>query len=377
MNAPQIPSADRSDAPQVEWPTEKPPINWLASTVFAATTVIALISVPWYGLTHGFSTATVIGALVLVALNGIGITAGYHRLWSHRAYEAHWTVRLVFMIFGTMAIQNSIMVWCANHRVHHRFVDNDNVDPYSAGRGFWFSHIGWMLREWPSGAPDFNLVRDIEKDPLVAFQHKHYIPLVLITNFGIPSVLGLLLGDFWGMIFLGGFLRLVISHHVTFFINSLAHLWGTQPYNDKNSAKDNPWLAFLTYGEGYHNFHHHFVHDYRNAIRWWQWDPTKWLIWSLSKVGLATRLRRTPDVVIQRARVEMQFRRLEAARANASPTLAARVQAELEAFKATIAEWSRVMDLRANDFKRFRARSREIVRELRQQRRRLVALTAA
>jgi stearoyl-CoA desaturase (delta-9 desaturase) len=364
-------------------------INWPASLVFVITGAIALVVAPWYGFTHGYSLTTVLCTLFLVAANGMSITAGYHRLWSHRAYESHWLVRLPLLVFGTMAIQNSVLVWSANHRVHHRFCDDNDVDPYSAGRGFWYSHIGWMLRNYPSATPDFNLVKDLERDPMLRFQHQYYLPLVLLTNLGIPIALGLYFGDFWGMLLLAGVTRLVISHHVTFFINSLAHMWGTQPYNDRNSAKDNPVLAFLTYGEGYHNFHHHFLHDYRNAIRWWQWDPTKWFIWALSKFGLTHSLRRTPDVTIQRAVVEMQLRRLGAGAAASADVdiseslarlaapLRARVQQEVEAFRATLAEWAKVMDLRQQDLAHFRERSKEIVAALREQRRRLAELVAA
>ena len=102
---------------------------------------------------------------------------------------------------------------------------------------------------------------------------------------------------------LAGVLRLVVNHHVTFFINSLAHGWGQQPYTDQNTSRDNPILAFFTYGEGYHNFHHLFASDYRNGIRWWQWDPTKWLIRSMSMMGLASKLRITPSVAIEQARL--------------------------------------------------------------------------
>jgi stearoyl-CoA desaturase (Delta-9 desaturase) len=367
--------------------TARMPINWPASIVFVATMLVSLTIVPWYGFTHGYPLATVLAAVFLIAANGMSITTGYHRLWSHRAYEAHWIVRLPLLVFGTMALQNSVLVWSANHRVHHRFCDDNERDPYSAGRGFWYSHIGWMLRNYPSAEPDFSLVKDLEKDPMLVFQHRHYYLLTVLANLGIPLLLGWMTGDVWGMLLLAGVLRLVVSHHVTFFINSLAHMWGTQPYNAGNSAKDNPLIAFLTYGEGYHNFHHHFLHDYRNAIRWWQWDPTKWLIWSLSKVGLAHGLRRTPDVAIQRAVVEMQLRRLGVRAAAAgsdvneclarlAAPLRAKVQHEVDAFRETLAEWSRVMDLRQQDLARFRQRSHEIVVALREQRRRLAALVA-
>lgn len=369
-------------------PAPRMPINWPAATVFVVTMLVSVTVVPWYGFTHGYPLATVLATLFLIAANGMSITAGYHRLWSHRAYEAHWLVRLPLLVFGTMALQNSVLVWSANHRVHHRFCDDNERDPYSAGRGFWYSHIGWMLRNYPSAEPDFSLVKDLEKDPMLAFQHRHYYVLTVIANFGIPALLGWMTGDLWGMLLLAGVLRLVVSHHVTFLINSAAHIWGTQPYNAGNSAKDNFFMAFLTYGEGYHNFHHHFLHDYRNAIRWWQWDPTKWLIWTLSKVGLTHSLRRTPDVAIQRAVVEMQLRRLgvraAATGADVNECLArlaaplrAKVQQEVDAFRETLAEWAKVMDLRQQDLARFRQRSREIVDALREQRRRLTALVAS
>jgi stearoyl-CoA desaturase (delta-9 desaturase) len=303
-------------------------------------------------------------------------------------------VRLFFMVFGTMAIQNSILVWSAGHRVHHRYVDDNERDPYSARRGFWFSHIGWMLRDYPSGEPDFNNVRDLQKDPLVTFQHRYYLPLVLVTNIGFPLLVGWLAGDLWGTFLLAGLLRLVISHHATFFINSLAHMWGTQPYNDQNTARDNPLLAFLTYGEGYHNFHHIFAHDYRNAVRWWQWDPTKWLIRSLAAVGLASRLRRTPDVTIQRARLDMQFKRLQARLADPKyvppridlERLRTHVAKEYESFVATVGEWRRLREEWAASTRQrlaqrweetsFRAHSREILKRMRMQRRRLNRLQA-
>ena len=117
---------------------------------------------------------------------------------------------------------------------------------------------------------------------MLAFQHRFYLPLALATNFGIPLLAGWAIGDVWGTFILAGVLRLVVSHHVTFFINSLAHMWGSRPYTEENTARDNPVLAFFTYGEGYHNYHHIFAHDYRNGVRWWQWDPTKWLIAGLA-----------------------------------------------------------------------------------------------
>lgn len=137
------------------------------------------------------------------------------------------------------------------------------------------------------------------------WQHKHYLSIVLASNFGIPLALGWLNGDILGMLLLAGFFRLVVVHHVTFFINSLAHIWGKQPYTDKNTARDNGILAFFTFGEGYHNYHHIFEYDYRNGIKWWQFDPTKWLIASLAWAGLAKNLRRCPEERIEKAKLAM------------------------------------------------------------------------
>jgi stearoyl-CoA desaturase (delta-9 desaturase) len=393
--------ARRSGTEPMTNEVEKAPLIWVNILMFALTFLACVTIVPWYGITHGYSVAAWVSFAVFLAFCGFSITGGYHRLWSHKTYEAHWSVRLFFMLGGTMALQNSILVWSSGHRIHHRYVDDNERDPYSAGRGFWFSHIGWMLREYKSGIPDFSNVRDLEQDPIVAFQHRWYLPLVLVMNIGLPMFVGWLVGDLWGVFLLGGVLRLVANHHFTFFINSLAHWWGTQPYTDENSARDNPVLAFLTYGEGYHNFHHIFTHDYRNAVRWWQWDPTKWIISTLASVGLATRLKRVPDFVIQRARLAMQFKRLERSldeRRVALPRfdldrLRQQCSDEYQSFLATVAEWSRLREewvsrtraslaqkreslaqrFEESDFKR---ESRQIVARLRMQQRRLQQLGA-
>jgi stearoyl-CoA desaturase (delta-9 desaturase) len=373
----------------------KPPVNWVTAILFATTFAVAVTVVPWYGIVHGYSATAWVFFFVFLAANGFSITAGYHRLWAHRTYEAHWSVRLVFMIFGARALQNSILIWATDHRRHHRFVDDNDADPYSAKRGFWFSHIGWMLRFYESGKQDFSNGKDLQADPLVRFQHRFYVPIVLVTNVGFPLAIGWMAGDLWGVFLLAGVLRLVLNHHFTFFINSLAHIWGTQPYNDNNTARDNPVLAFLTYGEGYHNFHHIFDRDYRNAVRWWQWDPTKWLICSLSWVGLTRKLQKVPDVTIERARLAMQFKRAQAAldrkrtRGLQLPQVDAlreRVAREYESFQATLAEWSRLRDeWYANTRQRmaqrweeasFRTQAREIRYRLRMQRRRMRLLIA-
>jgi len=371
-----------------------PPLIWTNVLVFALTMLAAVVLVPWYGFGHGFGAAAWVWFGVFLCLNELSITAGYHRLWAHRAYDAHWSVRVAYMIFGTMALQNSILAWASNHRSHHSFVDDNDRDPYSAKRGFWFSHIGWMLRDWPSGHTNFSNARDLQRDPIVMFQHRHYVPLALATNFGLPLLAGWASGDVWGVFLLGGVLRLVVSHHFTFFINSLAHIWGNQPYTDRNTARDNGVLAVLTFGEGYHNFHHLYGSDYRNGVRWWQWDPTKWLIRSLAAAGLARNLKRVPDVMIQRARLTMQMRRLEAKLAQTGSRwhlpdvekLRAQLAAEYQALAQLVGEWSKARDAwiertRAGfaerwERARFRRETRTVLGNMRELRRRLALMQA-
>ncbi len=281
--------------------------------MFVITSLIALVLVPLEAISHGFDTVEIVTTIVLIYFTGMSITAGYHRLWSHKAYDANPVVKVILALGGAMAIQNSILHWASDHRVHHKHVDENDKDPYSAKKGLWYAHIGWMLREYQATRyADYSNCRDLQKDKVVMWQHNHYLAIMLIMNFGVPIALGALNGDMWGMFLLAGVFRLVVVHHVTFFINSLAHFWGRQPYTDKNTARDNGILAFFTFGEGYHNFHHIFEYDYRNGVKWWQFDPTKWLIRGLAYVGLTRNLRRCPEERIAKAQAEMQLKKVQA-----------------------------------------------------------------
>lgn len=325
--------------------------------MFAATFLTAVVVVPWYGFAIGYHTAAWVWFVLLLGANGMSITCGYHRLFAHATYEANPVLKVAYLLFGAMALQNSVLVWSAGHRIHHRFIDDVDRDPYCARRGFWFSHIGWMLRHHPSGEPDFRTVKDLEKDPLVRLQHRYYVPLALAMNFGLPLLLGWLGGDVVGTFLLAGVLRLVVSHHVTFFINSLAHIWGTQPYTEDNTARDNPIVALLTYGEGYHNFHHMFAHDYRNGVKAWQWDPSKWFIASMSWLGLARNLKRVPRFKIQRALLDAQFRRAERTLSTQSgrvqvEALKRRVAEEYEMFCSAVTAWTQLREQWLQEAKR-------------------------
>ncbi|MCW8092701.1 acyl-CoA desaturase [Alteromonas sp. ASW11-130] len=288
---------------------QRPPLILTNVIVFIVTATIAFVGVPLWAIAYGVDTVEIVAAVILFFFTGMSITAGYHRLWSHKTYDANIFVRVILAIGGAMALQNSILHWASDHRVHHRHVDDTEHDPYSAKRGLWFAHIGWMLREYQTNRySDYSNCRDLQRDPIVMWQHKYYLPIVLMANFGITGFLGWLNGDILGMMLVAGVLRLVLVHHVTFFINSLAHFWGKQPFTDTNTAKDNGIIALFTFGEGYHNFHHIFEYDYRNGIKWWQYDPTKWLIRGLSYVGLTKNLRRCPEERIEKAKLQMKLK---------------------------------------------------------------------
>ncbi|HVT35273.1 MAG TPA: fatty acid desaturase [Nevskiaceae bacterium] len=326
------------------------PVNLPAAIMFSLTTLGVLTVLPWYFWNFDLHASAWAWFAMLMVANGMAITAGYHRLWAHRTYEAHWSLQILYMLVGAMALQNSALTWCSQHRIHHKHVDDVDHDPYSIKRGFWYAHIGWMLRDYPSGKLDFANAKDLEANPIVMFQHRHYLGIALFMNIAFPLLLGFAYGDPWGFLMLGGLLRLVASHHVTFCINSLAHYWGRRPYTSENSARDNDLIALFTYGEGYHNFHHLFQYDYRNGVRWWQIDPTKWWIAACSWFGLTRSLKRVPEFKIQRAMLQRQFEKaqekLAALRDRASPTrlslLQEQLEKEMEAFSATVNAWSQL-----------------------------------
>jgi stearoyl-CoA desaturase (delta-9 desaturase) len=237
---------------------------------------------------------------------GISITAGYHRLYAHKAYEAHPLFEWAVLLSSTLALQWSALIWSYDHRIHHNHVDTDE-DPYSIKKGFWYAHMGWLF----DYKRDFNpaLVKDLLANPRVVFQDRHYLLLSLLVNAAVFGVGCLFMSPFASFYF-GVVLRVAAIHHCTWFINSLAHTIGSKTYARELSAVDNAVLAFLTFGEGYHNYHHAFAADYRNGVRWYHFDPTKWLIWTASKLGFASKLKSIQTIRVQRALVEKDRRLL-------------------------------------------------------------------
>ncbi len=286
----------------------QPPLRWLNLAVLCLPVAVAATLVPWFGFTHGYDAVEWLWFLVLISFCEMSITAGYHRLWSHSAYKAHPLLRLAFALGGAFALQNNCLTWASDHRRHHLHADDNEKDPYSAGLGFWYAHFGWMLRDYPATREDLGNVKDLLKDPILVWQRRYYLPLLLAMNIGVPVLIGVVHHDIAGCLLLLGFLRLVLSQQFTYLINSAAHLWGKRTYDSNQTARDNWFIALFTYGEGYHNYHHTFAWDYRNGIRWYHYDPTKWLIKLMQWCRLASDLRQCSSYRIEMTRVAVQFR---------------------------------------------------------------------
>ncbi len=283
-------------------------INGVSARFLVLTPLIALV---WGGVhiaLFGVHPFEVCFFALYIAATGFSITAGYHRHFAHGAYECHRFVKAFYLLFGAAAFQHSVLNWASDHRRHHLNIDEDE-DPYNIKRGFLWAHIGWLLVKAPN-PEDFSNVPDLAADPLVSLQHRFYVPLAVTMGFVVPLAIGFSMGHPWGCLLWAGVFRTVLVHHSTFFVNSLAHTLGTRPYSLAISARDSLVTALLTFGEGYHNFHHRFSTDYRNGVRRHQWDPTKWLIRGMAAVGWAWGLSRAPREKIVAAELECDTARL-------------------------------------------------------------------
>ena len=318
-------------------------VNWITSVFLTVTLLLAVTAVPVYLMSVSVGAFTWCLFAFYIFATGFSITLGYHRLFSHIAFKAKAPIKWFVALFGAAAWENSIIDWCSDHRNHHKFVDHEDDDPYSITRGFWWAHMGWLMFKLKPEPPMDNVV-DLEKDPICAWQHKYVHLVALVVGLILPAALcGLVYGS-W-MAALGGFLlvgilRTVIVQHSTFLINSACHYFGGQPYSSKHSSRDSWWIALLTFGEGYHNYHHEFQHDYRNGVKAWQFDPTKWIIWTLSCFGLTTGLRRVNESKILLAELTEAQRKIASGlemceHADFAVAAKQRISASIEALQQT------------------------------------------
>ncbi|XP_011790934.1 PREDICTED: acyl-CoA desaturase [Colobus angolensis palliatus] len=234
---------------------------------------------------------TCLWGLFYYVISALGITAGAHRLWSHRSYKARLPLRLFLIIANTMAFQNDVYEWARDHRAHHKFSET-HADPHNSRRGFFFSHVGWLLvRKHPAvkekGATlDLS---DLEAEKLVMFQRRYYKPGLLLMCFILPTLVP---WCFWGetfqhSVFVATFLRYAVVLNVTWLVNSAAHLFGYRPYDKNISPRENILVSFGAVGEGFHNYHHSFPYDYSASEYRWHINFTTFFIDCMAALGLA------------------------------------------------------------------------------------------
>ncbi|KAH1021468.1 hypothetical protein HUJ04_010977 [Dendroctonus ponderosae] len=283
--------------------TKNMEIVWKNVAIF-----VVLHSVTVYGLyllfTFQLKIATVLFAYFYTMYAAFGITAGAHRLWAHRSYTAKLPLRIFLMLAQSAALQNDIHEWARDHRVHHKFTDSD-ADPHNAKRGFFFSHVGWLMcKKHPDVFTKGKTVdmSDVLNDPVVRFQRKYYLPLILLMNLTVPTyVTYCWIGeDFWTSVIVT-FGRYVLSLNGTWLVNSAAHIWGMKPYDQNIKPTENKFVAAVAFGEGWHNYHHVFPWDYKAAeLGNYKWNFTTCFLDFMAKIGWATDLKTTSEEIIRK-----------------------------------------------------------------------------
>ena len=265
-----------------ETPTKsKLPIDWPVLLFMAAIHVGALFAL----LPQNFSWGAV-GLAVLFhwISGGLGITLGWHRLVTHRSFQTPKLLEYFFVFCGSLACEGGIIEWVGLHRNHHKHSDTD-PDQHNSNKGFWWSHMGWMLHEVPAKTDVESLTRDINQDPVYQFLDNYFLPIQIALG-----VLFYLWGG-WSFVVWGIFARLVLVYHCTWFVNSATHKFGYRTHKSDDQSTNCWWVAVVTYGEGWHNNHHAFPHSARHGLDWWEIDMTWITIWTLSKLGLAKKIR--------------------------------------------------------------------------------------
>jgi stearoyl-CoA desaturase (delta-9 desaturase) len=220
-------------------------------------------------------------------LGSIGICLGYHRLLSHRSFQVPKWLEYAIALVGAAALQGGPIFWTAGHRLHHAYTEDEIKDPYSARKGFWWSHLLWMIYPRPEffNKELYNrFAPDLARDPFYCWLDRYSLLMQ------IPLTVALYLLGGWSFIVYGVFVRIVLLWHSTWLINSVTHLWGYKTFPTEDNSRNLWWAAIFTYGEGWHNNHHAYPNVAKAGWRWWELDMTWWAIWVLKTVGLAKKV---------------------------------------------------------------------------------------
>jgi stearoyl-CoA desaturase (Delta-9 desaturase) len=257
----------------------------------------------------GVSTATLMVAGVLYVARGLGITAGFHRLLAHRSYQASRPLQFLLALLGSLAIQGGPLWWVAHHRSHHGHTDQPDDVHSPVTRGFWQSHLGWMMSQAAFQEKGANS-RDLHRYPEIKWLQRFYLPLIIGQGVGL-YLLGAALNAWFPqsgtsgaqMLVWGLFVSTVLTWHITFAVNSVCHTWGRRPHETGDASTNNLLIGVLAYGEGWHNNHHMYPFSARHGLKWWQVDVTWWFLKALEKLGLVSGLKlpKTPVRAAQSA----------------------------------------------------------------------------
>jgi stearoyl-CoA desaturase (delta-9 desaturase) len=267
-------------------------LNWFTVIFFASVHLLALLA-PWF-----FSWSALGVTLFLHWLFGsIGICLGYHRLLSHRSFQVPQWLEYAIALIGALALQGGPIFWVAGHRLHHAFTEDKDKDPYSASRGFWWSHMLWLF--YPQAEFfDYQQYRrfapDLDRDPVYRWLNRYFFLLQIPLGLLLYAIGG------WSFVVWGIFVRAVLLWHSTWFINSVTHLWGYRTFDTADNSRNLWWAAIFTYGEGWHNNHHAHPNVAKAGWRWWELDVTWWAIWVLKRMGLARKVVMPPSDTLSR-----------------------------------------------------------------------------
>ncbi len=283
-----------------EYPLPTFKVRYVGLIFFSFISLMSVIGVPIYIYHFGLTQGEIALFLFFFFATGMAITAGYHRLFAHVTYKTNPAIRFLLLFFGAATFEQSAIKWSSQHRQHHRFTDTEH-DPHSTTKGFFYCHVGWIV--FYKHKVNMANVKDLWRDKLTRHQHEYYGLWSVAGGIMLPMALGFWIGRPLGAFLLAVCLRMVLVLNAAFLINSYAHMVGKRNFDPNATARDH-WLgAVITNGEGYHSFHHRFPSDYRNGYRWYHWDPTKWFIFTLSRLGLANQLKRTPLAKIDDVRL--------------------------------------------------------------------------
>jgi stearoyl-CoA desaturase (delta-9 desaturase) len=230
--------------------------------------------------------------LLMYVITGIGITAGYHRMLTHRSFDAHPVVRFLLLAFGSMAVESGALTWARIHLQHHAYSDEEG-DPHSPLKGFYHAHFGWMIDGL--GAPEGKYDAWLTKDPMVVWFEKTFVYWVA-AGFIIPFLIAGWSGLFWGAL-----VRISLGHHVTWSVNSICHTFGKRMFKTTDLSRNQWVVGLLAFGEGWHNNHHAFPRSAFHGMRWYQFDGAGLVIRLLEKTGLATNVWRVPQARFEAA----------------------------------------------------------------------------